>query len=68
MSHATYLEQLDRERIIAVQFAGSREWSRLVHLLTTVLHLPSDTAEKIANLTSDLGNSTGNAGVTMDGG
>ena len=48
MSHAAYLEPLDRERIFAVGFAGSREWSKDVHLLTTVLYFPSDTAEKIA--------------------
>lgn len=66
MSHAPYLAALDAERIVAVWFAGSREWAKDVHILHATRRADTGAWSPIRPLVADIGYSLGNAVFLRD--
>lgn len=66
MSHAPYLAQLSAGQVMVVWFAGSREWSKDVHLLSAIYHTDTGEWEPITSLVTEVGYSVGNCVANMD--
>lgn len=66
MSHAPYLEQIDSEKIMLVWFAGSREWAKDVHILSSIYFPERQKWEDITTLVTETNYSLGNSIIAMD--
>ena len=66
MSHGDYVEALDGDRIMVSWFAGSREWARDVHLLSSVFDTGGRSWLPITTLVSEIDYTVGNSVVALD--